>query len=266
MISVICVYNNTEILDEYLLKSLKNQTVKFELIALDNTQGKFKSAAEALNHGGKQVKGKYIMFVHQDADLSSNSWLEDAEKMLDPISNLGIAGIAGMSETGNSNKERGRNIIKHGDPPIIWSWGNPIQEPDPVQTLDECLVIIPKSVFNVLQFDEKVCDDWHLYAVDYCLSVRRLNLDAYVLPLFIHHKSRGFSARTPLQIVKSLDSSYRKGYYQTLRKIVKKHKKYYKRIYTTCGNYNISYPLILQRIKSLAKSGLKYEWKKIARK
>ena len=81
MISIVCVYNNQDILNNWLLKSLKHQTVEFELITLDNTRNTFKSAAEALNYGGKKAKGKYIMFVHQDVDLSSDTWLEDVEKM-----------------------------------------------------------------------------------------------------------------------------------------------------------------------------------------
>jgi len=54
----------TGILQDYLLKSLKNQTAEFELITLKNTQSKFKSAAEALNYGGKKSKGKCIISVH----------------------------------------------------------------------------------------------------------------------------------------------------------------------------------------------------------
>lgn len=57
--------------------------------------------------------------------------------------------------------------IKHGNPPALA--GNiQIERPEKVQTLDECLVIIVKKTFDKLQFDELVCDDWHLYAVNYC--------------------------------------------------------------------------------------------------
>jgi len=255
MISVICVYNNTAILDEYLLKRLKNQTVKFELIALDNTKGKFKSAAEALNRGGKKAKGEYIMFVHQDVDLSSNSWLEDVEKILESIPNLGIAGVAGMSDSGSNSKERGRNIIKHGVPALTWSWGNPIQEPEPVQTLDECLIIIPQSVFDVLKFDEQVCDDWHLYAVDYCLCARKLGLSPYAIPQCIYHRATGaLHKKDFFHII--LEGPYPEGYYRTLKKLLKKHKTYFKHIYTTTGNWNTLYPLTLQKYWSLAKQGV----------
>ena len=53
MLSIICVYNNRDILEKYLLNSLKVQSIEYELILIDNTSGKFNSAAKALNYGGK---------------------------------------------------------------------------------------------------------------------------------------------------------------------------------------------------------------------
>ena len=270
MISIVCVYNNEKILNDALLKSLKNQTANYELIALDNTEGKFKSAAEALNHGGKQTNGKYIVFVHQDVELSSNSWLADAEKWLDLTDNLGIAGVAGMSDIGGSNEERGRNIIKHGNPATEWVWGNPIRKPTSVQTLDECLVIIPKSVFNVLQFDEITCDAWHLYTVDYCLSAKEMGFEVYAIPMNIYHLSAGVANQSCWQVILRL-GPLPSGYYKTLKKLLNKHKSSLKEIYTTCGNWDTSYPLIFQRvwyfmkepIWPMIKAGLTHPFKKL---
>jgi len=278
MISIVSVYNNEDILNNWLLKSLKDQTVEFELITLDNTRNTFKSVAEALNYGGSKAKGEYIMFVHQDVDLSSNTWLEDVGKMLDSIPNLGIAGVAGVSEEKHPVGSRLKSIIKHGVPPV--PVGVPdalIQNPEKVQTLDECLVIVPRSVFNVLTFDEKVCDDWHLYAVDYCLSARKLGFDAYAIPMFIYHRSTGVLTENPFQVILSL-GPYPKGYFHTLEKLLKKHKNHCKYIiYTTCGSWSTSQPLFWQRVRLTIiyllvklgfgylyrKSGLKYLWKKL---
>ena len=237
MFSVVCVYNNKKILDECLLKSLKTQSVDFELISLDNTNGKFKSAAEALNYGGKKANGKYIMFVHQDVDLSSETWLADAEKNLNSLRNLGIMGVAGKCE----NIKGVMTIIEHDNPPEL-AGDNYISESINVQTLDECLVVIPKSVFDILQFDEKVCDDWHLYSVDYCLSIKKKKYGVYLMPMYVYHMSHGFS--------------FSNKYYNTLNKVLEKHKSY-KKIYTTCGDWNTSIPLILQRSYCLAKGVIK---------
>lgn len=102
MISVVCVYNNEEILKNWLLKSLNSQTASYEFIPVNNNEKKFTSAAEALNYGGALANGQYIMFVHQDIDLLSNTFLADAEKILDGLDNLGVAGVAGVSENGRT--------------------------------------------------------------------------------------------------------------------------------------------------------------------
>lgn len=236
MISVICVYNDDWILQNLLLKSLSEQKSGFELITIDNTENRFASAAEALNYGGTKAAGDYLLFVHQDVDLCSDSWLGRTEGILDALPNLGVAGVAGISENGDTLAERERNEIRHAPEAAIW--GNPIQEPELVQTLDECLVIIPKPVFDVMQFDEAVCRHWHLYAADYCLSIRTRGFDVYVIPQLIYHGIR--DAIRPY--VNSSDE-----YFDTLKRLVKKHKNKYTWIHTSCGSWSTRYPLVLQR-------------------
>ena len=216
MISIVVVYNNERTLNEILLKSLKNLTVKFELIAVDNTKGQFKSAAEALNYGGNKANGKYIMFVHQDVELDSDSWLENVEKLLDGIHDLGIAGVAGVSEKGRNSTERRRGYISDcGE-----IWGEPLEKAEVVQTLDECLLIVPKSVFTRIQFDEKTFDNWHCYGADYCLCVRQTGLKAYVIPAFVYHRS----------LISNI-----KGLVDYQKRLYNKHRKSYRHIYTTSG-------------------------------
>ena len=218
MISIVVVYHNKRTFNEILLKSLKTQTVKFELIAVDNTNGQFKSAAEALNYGGKQASGKYIMFVHQDVELDSDLWLENVEKLLDNIPDLGIAGVAGMSEKGRDNKERRRGCIS--DSGEIWKCSNSAKNLEEVQTLDELLLIVPRQIFAKMKFDEERFDGWHCYGADYCLSVRKKRLKAYVIPAFVYHRSLRLNVEMLLKYQKKLYS---------------KHRKEYKHIYTTCG-------------------------------
>jgi len=244
MISIVTCFNDRDILDNFLLKSLHNQTSEFELIALDNTKNIFKSASSALNFGGKKAKGKYIMYVHQDVDLHSNKWLEEVEKCLDDFPNLGIAGVAGKKNTKGV-----MTTIDHGHPSKL-AGKIKIQTPEIVQTLDECLVIIPRKIFNTLQFDEDTCDDWHLYAVDYCLSVKKLGFDVYVIPIYVYHRSDG--------------ASFSEMYYCTLEKILLKYKNEYNAIYTTVGDWSTSFPLYIQRLKfwRLGKMAMHY-WLRI---
>lgn len=242
MISIVCVYNNKEILNKFLINSLKNQTADYELILVDNTQNRFKSAAKALNYGGKQASNEYIMFLHQDVDLSSDSWLEDTENMI-KLPDVGIVGVAGNCE----NIDGIITIIEDDDPPKL-AGPNNIYEIMEVQTLDECLIIIPKNVFEILEFDEKICDDWHLYATDYCLSVKKLGLKTYLIPKYIYHRSPGYSMS--------------ENYYLTLAKIIKKHKNF-KKICTNTGCWSTFYSLKIQRTINPIKFAVKNIIKKL---
>jgi hypothetical protein len=224
MISVVCVYNNEAILKNVLLKSLKSQTVPFDLITLDNTDSKFKSAAAAYNHGGGTAKGDYIMFVHQDMWLANGAFLEDAEKMLSFLPNLGIAGVAGHSDKGGNWWERARYSIGTFDE-TARGMGY-VQRTEEVQTLDECLLIVPRAVFEKLKFDEKTFDGWDCYGADYCLSATQLGLKAYVIPMNCNHCC--------------LRSSYEPWKFKDLlkyqKRLYEKHKRNYRRIYTWIGD------------------------------
>jgi hypothetical protein len=228
MISIVCVCNNRNIFNNYLIDGLKKQSMDYELIIIEDSKTDFKSAAQALNYGGKKAEGDYIIFAHQDVNLDSIDWLKQMELMVHGLPKLGIAGIAGKSE---SSSEVITNV-KHGDSPHFA--GNvQIDEPVEVQTLDECLLIIPKKVFEKLEFDEVTCDGWHLYGVDYCLSIKEMDMAVYVLPLPIHHKSSG--------------DPFAKEYYQTLGKIFKKHGRSYNVIHTTVSDWNTKYPVSIEK-------------------
>ena len=230
MISIVCIYNNETIFKSFLSKSLELQTVAYELIALDNSKNIFPSASQALNYAARQLKGasKYILFTHQDIDLSSPAFLEDTENMLDEIPDLGIAGVAGI----NAEEKRVVSNIMHGIPPV--DAGRKTDKPTRVMTVDECCAVIPRRVFEQHQFDQVVCAGWDLYMVEYCLRMQQAGLGVYVLPSAIYHASRGeqinFSA-----------------YFKTLKKVLRKYRRSYTKIHTTCGRWHTGVPVLLQR-------------------
>ncbi|MBU2575181.1 MAG: glycosyltransferase family protein [Elusimicrobia bacterium] len=231
--SIICVYNDEGILNNWLLAGLKDQTRGFELIKVDNTGGAFKSAAEALNYGAKNAKGEYLMFIHQDVRLISEDWPARAEKFLRDMRDLGVAGVAGMVKTKNPGMISFGTIptdnrvweIYHGHKKELSVYNRILSGcPAEVQTLDEQLLLAPRKVFGELKFDGAACPGWHLYAVDYALSVKKLGLKAYVLPLPVWHMSNG---------------NINRGYYAALINVLKKHREE-KAIYTTCGLWHTS--------------------------
>jgi hypothetical protein len=121
--------------------------------------------------------------------------------------------------------------LTHGDPPTPAGHIR-IDKPERVQTVDECLFIIPKTVFAKLGFDEQVCSDWHLYAVEYCLDAAKLGYEAYTLPLEAHHRSTG--------------ASMSKMYHKTLSKVARKHRGELPWIHTSLGSWRTRVPISLQ--------------------
>jgi len=228
MISVITVYNNKKIFGDCLAKSLQKQTAKHELIGLDNTMGNFSSAACALNFGARQAlaESRYFLFAHQDIELLSPAFLEDVERQLSGLHDLGVAGVAGNSSQAN----RILSNITHGMSGR--SAGTAIQKPVQVMTVDECCAIVPRQVFEKFMFDETVCDSWHTYVVELCLRIRAAGLNVYVIPAALHHASLG---------------TLNRSYFKTLKKVLRAHRKTFPLVYTTCGRWSARAPLFLQR-------------------
>jgi hypothetical protein len=229
MISIISVINNDVIAKEFLLSGLSRQNIRYDLILLDNKDSYYRSAAQALNEGSVKAKGDYLMFIHQDVLLPCRNWLKEAENSLSTISNLGIAGVAGMLQPSfiSDFEVLARfHLLEKMNLSKVWYYryarGNVFQgrEKKPwlvkctsevisTKTLDELLLIIPAKVFADLKFDETACDDWHLYGVDYSLSASKKGRDVCVLPYSVVHLARP----------RNLDI----GYFKTLVKIIEKH-------------------------------------------
>lgn len=181
MFSIVVVYNNERRLNEILLPSLKNQTAKFELIPLDNTVGQFKSAAKALNNGGKQAKGKYLIFVHQDVSFSPN-WLSNVLEQISLVDKTnqqwGVLGLMGVTAGGEF---AGHIIDLHGHlyrPPL----------PREVLSLDEVCLVIRKD--SNLRFDESL-GGFHLYGADLCLQAKVKGLANYAIDACVRHLGQG---------------------------------------------------------------------------
>jgi hypothetical protein len=235
MISVVCVFNNENIFNKLLAKSLNRQTVPYQLIAVNNQSHEFHSAAQALNWGSTQAKGEYIMFVHQDIDLNPN-FLEESEILLKSFPDFGVAGIAGSVPS--IILPRLVSNSKHGIPPqkIL---ARQIMTPIKVQTVDECLMFVKKNAFLSVKFDEIACSHWHLYGVDLCLMLEEKSLNNYVLPLEIYHQSMGLSHQGLKQIFLNR-GALPNEYYSTLDKVREKHRHQIDKIYTTCGVWHTS--------------------------
>lgn len=253
MISVIVVYNDRSQFETMLRPSLERQRRPFELIALDNRLCGFPSAASALNRGGRQARGDFLFFAHQDVRFESEGWLEEAEGYLRTLPDLGIAGLAGARALNNAAHHLVVTNIVHSDPP--WQAGDQLlQEVEAVDTVDECAFFVPKEVFDRFGFDERTCSHWHLYAVDLSLTVREAGLRAYALPLPLYHRSSGAIA----QLLGF--TTYPASYFRILRKVIRKHRARFDRLPTTCGNWSTRQSVLFQQLPPRAFSRAMFAW------
>ncbi len=185
LITLVCCYNN---LEQYntLLSSLKNQSIEFDIVGIDNTQGRFPSCSIALNYGISQVKTSYVLFLHQDIVLLEAKTLENYVKYLKQIKVNDILGVVGISSDSN--------IVQTN---IYFDRIHRFQNTKRViglqvcETLDECFFGGYSQYFKRNPFNERLCNNWHLYAVEKCLSTRREKNNVYVCDIELIHHSKG---------------------------------------------------------------------------
>ena len=231
-ISLICVWNNRDVLDDTLLSSIQSSS-ELELILIDNRNRTYASAASALNAGASQAKGDYFAFVHQDVAFASPGALAQAVDLIAALPDCGVAGAVGVIRRirGRGNGSQIFGKIRQGSPPGEWTGFNPITDPKAVITLDEILLIVPRDVFRRNQFDPTACPGWHLYGVEMCLSISKKGLRPYAIPTDLLHLSAG---------------TLNEDYFDSLTTVCKKHRRAVV-IPTTCGNWLTFLPSRWQR-------------------
>lgn len=220
--SLICCWNDPKQLKELLLDSythVYNQEEKPTLFLIDNSANKYNSAAEAFNseyEAHKQELDDILIFLHQDIAFDNATFFN---RIAQEISNdkQQIIGAAGMNKNGSvcSNlkyKDTKEYIVRQQ-----------IKDKQLVESIDECCFAIPKEVFERIKFDEKTCNHWHLYGVDFCYSAKNVGIPSYVIPEPLYHKHNDTGGLIT-------DNHF----LHTMWKLVRKHRKQHSTIYAPC--------------------------------
>lgn len=229
-ISIICCYNKQTLFDNTLITSLKTQKYKnYEIIGIDNSNRKYKSAAAALNCGINASTGKYIIVVHQDFEFKDCDALLKIKNYLEHNSELDVLGVAGAKLDKDASILRkivGRNRVIYAS--LIDS-NNLIDAQMEVETVDECCFFFRRTFWETYHFDEQTCNGWDLYAVDMCLKARMLGGRAFVVPISSLHLSGG---------------TLTKSFYVVLKKMAIKYQRDFERIITPCVVTTTKFPEI----------------------
>ena len=186
-VSIICCYTSAEEL-AYLTGSLEGQSMAHEDVFIDNSSNAFTSAAAALNHGARQAHGNLFLFVHQDVKFKDATALEDLVKLCATLKPGDVGGVAGAICV-NGRKVTKTNITHSADERNYAAIDALQGEVLEVESVDECLIVLPRETWEEHPFDEELCDDWHCYGVEQCLYARKHGHKAYVFDARINHLS-----------------------------------------------------------------------------
>ena len=219
-VSVICVYNKTDVYAGVLKKSLQLQSLQVEIIAVDNTHQEYSSAAKALNYGAALASGNIYVFVHQDVFFESPNALSEVIRIFCDNSGKGdVGGIVGAAfdENGNKHIVAGSKVNFLGEPEGEKGFADDFRY---VETIDELMIIMTAETYKQHPFDERTCRGWHFYAVEQCLNARKNDNKVLAINADIKHLSPGY-----------VDDKF----YWSLYRIAKKYKSMDRIIGTCCS-------------------------------
>jgi hypothetical protein len=141
----------------------------------------FPSASLAYNDAIDKSENDLIVFAHQDI-LFPAKWIDELRLALAQLEesdpSWGVLGCYG--ETLHDN---GRGYILSGAQGVL---GKPFRQPEPVQTLDEIVLILRKS--SGMRFDESL-PHFHFYGADISLQAAQQAHGVYVIPAFCVHNT-----------------------------------------------------------------------------
>ncbi len=236
-VTLVCCYNNYSLYDA-LLADIAGQDEKVDVIGINNTERKYKSCACAYNSIVDSIKTEFVIYAHQDIRLLDKYCIGKFVDYLCRISAddvLGVAGCGIADKLIHSNILNGSERVKVGQ--------RPVHEIEECFTFDECFFGGHTEYFRCNRFDEKVCDDFHLYAVEQCLRTRSRKGKAYVCDLNMYHLSKG-----------NKNYALNKSFF----KLCEKYQNEYGYIYATCCRGHTA--IVLRTIEYILRK-LKYKLK-----
>jgi Glycosyltransferase like family len=207
--TIVAAVNDMDILNKNLCSSPEINNGKNQIIIKRN----YRAASLAYNDAIEDATNEIILFVHQDVYLPEN-WFSNFKKSLSYLEkekiNWGVLGCFGSKPKGPGGVGR---VYTNG----MGLHGREIDKPEPVQTLDEIVLVIKKS--SGLRFDPTL-PHFHMYGTDICMSAREKGMMSYVFPAFCIHNTN--------QILRLPEE-----FYECYRHIKRRWGKYVP-IYTSC--------------------------------
>jgi hypothetical protein len=177
--SIVTAVNDIETLRNNLYLSPEIKDNSFNQLIVKRG---YSSAALAYNEAIEEAYNDVLIFVHQDVFFPQN-WFLRLSNALNYLEkeqvNWGVIGCFGSRKESWNGVGR---VFTTG----MGLHGNEISKPEPVETVDEIVIIIRKS--SGLRFDPSL-PHFHLYGTDICMSARERGMGSYVVPAFCIHNT-----------------------------------------------------------------------------
>lgn len=200
-VTIVCCYND---IAQYqrLADSLVKQDMEYRLIGIDNRGQKYASCSSALNSVADQIKTEYVIYSHQDIELPEPHMLGQFVSYLKRLESgdiLGVAGAVDAAAAAGQGRQIPREVregtyvvshVRHGGE-LACAGELEFQGLAECDSVDECFFGGYAAFFREYPFDEALCDNWHLYAVERCLFTRMRGNRAYVCDIPLLHYSSG---------------------------------------------------------------------------
>jgi hypothetical protein len=140
----------------------------------------FRCASHAYNVAIAEAQTDVVIFVHQDVYLPAG-WFEQLRRSMAALHGTGW-GVLGCFGGRSSAREGVGHVLTNG----VGIHGEPLSRPEPVDTLDEIVLVIRRS--SGLRFDPSL-PHFHLYGTDICLSARERGMPCFAIPAFCVHNT-----------------------------------------------------------------------------
>ena len=177
--TIVACVNNDDVLQKNLLLSPGLLNGGRNQLALKRG---FSAASVAYNSAIEEAENDIVIFVHQDVYLP-DTWFTDLKRCLVSLeaagANWGVLGCYGFRKgrDGGLGHVYTRGLGRHG---------RKITRPEPVETLDEIILILRKS--SGLRFDSRL-PHFHLYGTDICMTARERGLVSYAFQGYCVHNT-----------------------------------------------------------------------------
>lgn len=203
-LTIVCCYND---LAQYQAfeRNLEEQNTAYTLIGIDNRGQRFTSCAAALNQAAENIRTEYVIYAHQDIALPEPDMLARFAAYLEQTGKEDILGVAGAVADDSPDAREGTCVlskVRHGKS-LDGAGERDYSGMAECETVDECFFGGHTEFFRAHPFDEKLCDDWHLYAVERCLFTRMRGNRVYVCDIPLIHFSGG-----------TIGHTYNRGFYR----------------------------------------------------